>query len=1061
MATRPSLNELLKNIPKEKLNQPCRDVDLRELALFITEWQTVAAYLGVTEVEVKDIELEEPGPPKKRKLSMLRKWKENFGEKATYYEVANVLWKLGRTDLVEELCKLFVNRGDDSDDGLPGTSQTSRQDVQKQPSALKIYAEYLKCRYGKQKPTFLTNQWPPPPTLKVFNLTMIKKEELQYRAIDEERARLMLQGRVSDVLQSHRSTAVNLENILEGNTLERTVVLIEGAPGSGKSTLAWHICQSWSSGKLFQEMEVVVFIELRNPTIQSANLVEDLLPGEGRSKGELVRELQAISGRNVLWILDGWDEFPEPTLVSAVQRLIFHPEDFDLHCSSVIITSRPIATAVLQRHVSARFHILGFTQAEIQQYFVATLKNSELVKQLQEQLKERPVIEASCYLPLNAAIVTHLFLAQNHTLPNTLHGVFASLVCCCLIRHVMKGSEEESKQVQSTHISSLDNLPCNLQQPFINICKLAFYGIISNKATFSAEDLMSAGFPQELQTLSLIQGTEYFSSFEKSKTYNFLHLSIQELLAAFHISKLPPSAQVQIFKNLYGKSRFAAVFCFYAAFTKLKTEGIRDIVEEIVLRETGILISARHKPQLVYLLHILYETQDLSLYQFVLSLLNGQLGLSHTSLSPVDCISVGHFLSSISYVASGEFKIYLDDCSLDDYRISLLMKQLVKNNISVATQTGTDRNATFLVLDMNLGNNKIYGSGVGAISEVISSSFRIFRLDLQNYGKSLNQIQEGEDGFAHLSHALTRNCYSSLVELNLARCSLTITHENGPYFCHMLEVNKSLTTLNLSGNEGVADVGVHYVAEGLKCNNTLKILQLACCAITAVGAEKLSDALLVNCSLEELNVGNNCLSDTGVIGMAKILVQNHTLKELHLPQCKFTEKGSKILFSDCLRENYSLLVLDVSGNQILDTCTGAEYVAVALKQNQTLKRLNLNRCGLSDDGIPSLAAALEVNTTLEVLWLGWNHFTNAGLKDIGQSLKKNTGLKWLLLEHLQEELITKDGLQQFILCLQENYHLMTLRIYTCIPFIQDSLTTAIETVNRVRGEHRVAALNVL
>ena len=1060
MATRPSLNELLKNIPKEKLNQSCRDVDLRELALSITEWQTVAAYLGVTEVELKEIE-EEPGPPKKRKLSMLRKWKANFGEKATYYKVASVLWKLGRTDLVEELCKIVrqLSGGDDSDDGLPGSSQTSGQDVQKQPSALKKYAEYLKCRYVKQKPAFLTNQWPPPPTLKVFNLAMIKKGEMQYCAVDEERARLMLQGRVSDVLHSHHSTAVDLENILDGNTSERTVVLIEGAPGSGKSTLAWHICQSWSTGKLFQEMEVVVFIELRNPTIQSANLVEDLLPGEGRSKGELVRELQSISGRSVLWILDGWDEFPEPTAVSAVQRLIFYPEHFDLHCSSVIITSRPIATAVLQRHVSARFQILGFTQAEIERYFVDTLKDSELVKQLQEQLQERPVIEASCYLPLNAAIVTHLFLAQNHTLPNTLHGVFASLVCCCLIRHVMKSSKEENEQLQSTDILSLDNLPCNLQQPFINICVLAFNAIIHKKVTFSEEDLISAEFPQELHTLSLIQGTEYFSSLKKSKTYNFLHLSIQELLAAFHISKLPPSAQVSIFKNLYGQSRFAAVFCFYAAFTKLETEGIRDIVEEIVLWETRV--SAQDKPQLVYLLHILYETQDLSLYQFVLSLLNGQLDLSHNSLSPVDCISVGYFLSSISHVASGEFKVNLNNCSLDDYRISLLMKQLVKNNISVATQTGTDRNATVLVLDMNLENNKIYGSGVGAISEVISSSFWIFRLDLQHYGISPNQIQEGEDGFAHLSRALTRNCYSSLVELNLAGCCLTITHENGPNFCRMLEVNKSLTTLNLSGNQGVADVGVHYVAEGLKCNNTLKTLHLQRCDISAVGAEKLSDALLVNRSLEVLTVGDNCLSDTGVISMAKRLVQNHTLKELYLFRCKFTEKGSKVLFSDCLRDYHSLLLLDVAGNQILDTCTGAEYVAVALKQNQTLKRLNLNRCGLSDDGIPSLAAALEVNTTLEVLWLGWNHFTNAGLKDIGQSLKKNTGLKWLFLEHLQEELITKDGLQQFILCLQENYHLMTLRIYTCIPFIQDSLTTAIETVNRVRGEHRVAALNVL
>ena len=104
---------------------------------------------------------------------------------------------------------------------------------------------------------------------------------------------------------------------------------------------------------------------------------------------------------------------------------------------------------------------------------------------------------------------------------------------------------------------------------------------MKNKVTFSATDLRSFNLPTELSTLSLIQAVRSFMGLKKSVSYNFLHLSVQELLAAFHISKLSATEQIQIFNNLFGQPRLAAVFRFYAAFTKLQTEGVRDIVARI------------------------------------------------------------------------------------------------------------------------------------------------------------------------------------------------------------------------------------------------------------------------------------------------------------------------------------------------------------------------------------------------------------------------------------------------------------------------------------------------
>ena len=54
-AARPSL-EVLNNVPPEKLDQPCKDEHLCEIALYITDWQSIAPYLGLTEADESEIE---------------------------------------------------------------------------------------------------------------------------------------------------------------------------------------------------------------------------------------------------------------------------------------------------------------------------------------------------------------------------------------------------------------------------------------------------------------------------------------------------------------------------------------------------------------------------------------------------------------------------------------------------------------------------------------------------------------------------------------------------------------------------------------------------------------------------------------------------------------------------------------------------------------------------------------------------------------------------------------------------------------------------------------------
>ena len=1067
-AERPSLEDLLKDVPPEKLDQPCRDDHLCTIALSITRWKSIAPFLGLTKAEEENIE-KDCGENETQKIGMLRKWREKFGRKATYRKLAKVFFKLERVDLVEEVCELLQTEHSSSSseelDGPPGAKR----------SILDSYAEYLRGRYSTELPAFFTLQWPPPPTRKVFNLAMIGHQAIQRGPIDEELVRLTLRGGVDDIMR--RKSSIELKNLFKLDNITRKIILIEGAPGAGKSTLAWHICQKWESGELFQEFEIVVFVQLRDPRVQAAKSLVDILPVESENmRSEVMSELQSCRGRNVLFVLDGWDEYgPGLQPHSFFQQLICSPALVNMHFSSLIITSRPIASGELQLYASSRVEIVGFTSVEVKKYFGESIGDAETEQKLQDHLRERPVIEASCYLPLNAAIVVHLFLAYNHTLPHTLHEVFVLVVLCCIIRHLTRLAER-GKELPD--ISSLDHLPSDVQEQFNNICTMAYHGVMKNEVTFSATDLQSFNLPAELSTLSLIQAVRSFMGLRKSVTYNFLHLSVQELLAAFRISKLSATEQIQIFNNLFGQPRLAAVFQFYAAFTKLQTEGVRDIVARIVQKQD--------KPLLVNLLHGLYEAQDPSLCEFVASHLKRGLDLSGSTRSPMDCLVVGYFLSCVCLTTSGEFEVNLSGCSLDDYRIGFLIRELSKCSISTDARTTTGDEVPGR-LAMNLRRNQLSGHGISSLLRVMNV---ITMVDLS--GDNLTSLtkancfphlkltgnQLGDSDIVLISDSLKTN--TILKRISVARCHLS--GQGGKAIGDALMVNRSLQVLDLHDNPGVV-----HIAESLKHNHSLLEINLRRCGITEKGCKAIGDALMVNRYLQVLDLYNNAIS-AAVVHITKSLKHNHSLLEINLGNCGISEKGAKAI-CEALMVNRSLQVLDLEYNPIsagvvhiaeslkhnrsllkinLGACglteKGAESLAISLKENNSLqtlilrgnylsdrgdahvadglrhrnclKRLDISQCGLVDRGMKLIGSALEVNNSLEELDLSENHsVTGVGLMALGESFKRNRGLKTLGLLGLYN--ISTNDWKQFIVCLQENNHLTELQLPSSVQRHQE------------------------
>ena len=520
---------------------------------------------------------------------------------------------------------------------------------------LEDYAKELKSRCkSKTHASSDDTQWPPPvdDEHKVFRLEIVEaKRKIRRRGVESDWARCKFIGDKVDEVARQR-VPIELKDIFS-KIEDKPNVLMEGAPGSGKSTLSFHIRHQWAIEQLFKDYKLVVLIRLRDFVVQNAKSVADLLQN---TVGEVAEEIIAIKGEGILFVLDGWDELTKDKPGNSVVLDLIKGNE--LWKSSIITTSRPTSSAKLHEHVSLRVEILGFSKSELRSYFAFCLKDDPKdVDDLLKRIKNNPILEGICYLPLNASILVHLFMCEDGQLPDTQFGIFHDLICNCIYRYLKK------IQVDTTEIESLDELPQSIDGEFQELCKLAYDGIMKDEVIFHLKPgFVTLDLLQRVECVGLRGGMSY--------SYNFLHLSIQELLAAIFIAtKLDNNDQAEKFKKMYNNPRFSAVFQFYAAITKLDTPEIKEVVVQVA---KGCAVDRPNRTDtalLLSLLHCLYEAQDDSLCQLVADQLKLKLNLRETTLSLAECFSLQYFIKHLE-----NFDIDLYNCSIDADKCRALFK---------------------------------------------------------------------------------------------------------------------------------------------------------------------------------------------------------------------------------------------------------------------------------------------------------------------------------------------------------------------------------------------------
>ena len=345
-----------------------------------------------------------------------------------------------------------------------------------------------------------------------------------------------LHGGVDQILES--KSPINIEDLLSSGSSGKPVrfILVEGPPGIGKSTFAWEVCRRWDEIESLRDYHTVVMLKLREKWVLNATSLSDLFryPFQPVFSRDIARKVHKSHGQNLLLVLDGFDEvshsFHEDSVIKSILCRQLLPE------CTIILTTRPSAKATLesvcQPPVDKHVEIIGFTEEERVRYITEVFsKESELQVNFLKYMFLVPHIMSMMYIPLNCAIIAQVYSESQSShhlaIPRTRTQLYKALTHSLLVRHMKM--KEGNREYTSMLPEGLN------KEEFKVLAKFAFFSYHtyeSKKVTFFTEDI-----PEGLVHFGFMnESTEMYAGKGVEQTFSFLHLSLQEYLAAWHIA---------------------------------------------------------------------------------------------------------------------------------------------------------------------------------------------------------------------------------------------------------------------------------------------------------------------------------------------------------------------------------------------------------------------------------------------------------------------------------------------------------------------------------------------
>ena len=833
-------------------------------------------------------------------------------------------------------------------------------------------------------------------------------------------------------------------------------ILIEGAPGIGKTVLAKEIAYRWAKKELLQNIELAFLIYLRDPRMREIKSVTQLIQLFTSTKiaCDVADYIQECNGSGVAFVIDGFDEYPSSLQHSSL--IIDIIRGGILHKAMVVVTSRPTATVSLHDHVDRRIDILGFAKEEREQYITQSLSDCpERKDELFSYLKKQPTINGFCYIPLHLAVLLYLF-QQGGSLPETLTEMNESFIIHTVYRHF-----ERYKPSSLEVLNKLSDLPKPILNVVHKISQIAFKGLQENQLVFTVDEIKEVcpdinDTQGAINGFGLLQTVQHYPEVGAGKTasFNFLHYTMQEFLAAFYVSTLSDEEQSLRMEETFWSERFSFMWMMYVGIVGTKSKLFTDFISKgnVFKKKSGIRVSSEIQKDKRKRLHVFQcyteansraEVPDIIASMFK----DGKVKVTDITLLP------NHISSLVSFLfhSSVDFKVLkIKNCKYGDIGMSILEQYITDSK---------EKTSTLEYVDLTGNNSSPWNVYCAIIKQCSVSNLTLcgdygmeeFNINIEKCLsvnttlQSLTLCEIGNTGLNNVKALLFNNKIMNLSELNLSWINISSKAADGsnvlletkfPVHNEMTDssvsrevtvnilwdgTNNSTTdSLNLSGQ--CDGDGVSFIAFGLCTNRTICTLDVSNNNISDIGTQEIAKALHENTTLQTLNISYNNIKVDGARAIAGALHENRELQNLDISNNNIHVKGARVI-AEALYENRTLQKLDFSNNNILDD--GAIAISECIKKNSALQQLVISGNKLHREGGIKIAEAVKINTTLQSLDISNNRISNDGAKFISDCLKHNNSLQELNLSRSE---MTNEGVKQLSEAIRINKALLKLDI---------------------------------
>ncbi|XP_014853683.1 PREDICTED: protein NLRC3-like isoform X2 [Poecilia mexicana] len=650
----------------------------------------------------------------------------------------------------------------------------------------------------------------------------------------------------------------------------RTVMTM-GVAGIGKTLLTQKFTLDWAEGRTNQDIDFIFPF-----TFKELNTLKDeiSLLGLIHKFFTKTRGISSFEEFKVLFIFDGLDEsrlpldFKNPVLTDAkksvsVDVLLTNLIRGKLLPSTLLwITTRPAAAnQIPPKCVDMVTEVRGFTDPQKEEYFRKRFRDNEKAIRIISHVKKSKTLHIMCHIPVFCWITAKALDEMMETreggeLPKTLTEMYIEFL---LVQTKIKeekydgGAEEdpENRRLVET------------------LGRLALDQLLEGNLIFYETDLEECGIDGKEFAQNSGVFTEMFKRERGTRNisvYSFVHLSIQEFLAAVYMLHCFTSRRSEVIKTFLGQkynetsldefmkkvmekclsSKNGHLDLFVRFLHGLTVESNQRLLEDLlgqtenspetiqsIITNLKEMNTDRISPdKSINIFYCLMEMNDVSFYQEIQWLLD-----SGKQLSVTDCSALA-FMIQMSEV--------LDELDLEKYNTS------PGGRLRLVPAVRNCRKARF-------GGCTLHKAECEVVASALKSNPDLTELEINRI-----YIVEGGDSEMKPLLEILESSVSKVKKMGFWGCSLSET--NWASLLSALKSNPThLTGLELSysnlGDSGVKELCGFLQTQGCR----LETLRLEKCRLSKISCYFLASALKSNSlQLTELDLIGNNLEDSDV-----------------------------------------------------------------------------------------------------------------------------------------------------------------------------------------------------